>query len=85
MDDIRKLEQATLFCLTLASERAAPVFTAKTSWVDHPAQSYHGLSGGSGGTSPGELKPSRYDDFDAVSWSHLFGQVGSEVKVYSGC
>lgn len=75
MDAIRKLEQVTLFCLTLASEHAAPVFTAKTSWIDHPAHSYHGLSGGSGGTSPGEQQTSRYDEFDANLVDELFKSV----------
>jgi len=72
---IRNLEQVTSFCLTLASENAAPVFTAKTSWIDHPAQSYHGLAGGSGGTSPGEKQTSRYDEFDADLVGELFKSV----------
>lgn len=72
MDTIHNLEQKTLFCLTLASERAAPVLTAKTSWIDHPANSYHGLAGGSGGTSPGQQQTSRYDEFDAVLVGELF-------------
>lgn len=75
MDAVRQLEQATLFCLTLASENAAPVFMAKTSWFDHPAHSYHGLTGGGGGTSPGEQQPSRYDEFDADLVGELFKSV----------
>ena len=75
MAAVRKLEQETLFCLTLASEHAAPVLTAMTSWFDHPAHSYHGLTGGSGGTSPGEQQPSRYDKFDADLVCELFNSV----------
>lgn len=57
MDAIRDIEQKCLACLTLASDAAAPTYTCKTSWLDHPAQPYHGLAGGSYGTSPAQQYP----------------------------
>ena len=74
-DTIREIEKKILFCITLASENAAPVFTAKTSWIDHPTSSYHGLTGGSGGTSPGMQQTSRYDDFDVELTHELFSLI----------
>ncbi len=75
MDTVRGLERRLLCCLTLASASAAPVFTAKTSWIDHPAQSYHGLTGLAGGTSPGQHYSSRYSDFDEGLAAVLFKRI----------
>jgi hypothetical protein len=75
MDAVREFDQRTLFCLTLASVSGAPVFTAKTSWIDHPAQSYHGLTGSAGGTSPAQQYPLNYVRFDADLMTYLFNRV----------
>jgi hypothetical protein len=52
-----EIEARILMCVTLAGKKAAPVITAKTSWIDHPAQSYHGLTGFGAGTSPAQQYP----------------------------
>jgi len=75
METVRKLERMIISCITLASDTAAPTITAKTSWIDHPAYSYHGLMGGSGGKSPGEKQTSRYDEFDKNLTRDLFARV----------
>jgi hypothetical protein len=77
---IRDVEQKMLFCLTASSEKAAPVVNAVTSWLDHPAQPYHGLTGASGGTSPSDLYSSRYDPFDSTLAIELFRKMDAVAK-----
>lgn len=67
-------EARTLMCITLSGETAAPVLTAKTSWIDHAAQSYHGLAGFGAGTSPAQQYPLTYGTVDVGKLQELFKQ-----------
>ena len=84
MDTVRDLERRILCCLTLASATTAPVFSAKTSWIDHPAQSYHGLTGLAGGTSPGQQYSSRYSPVDGALVSHVFKHIDKMPSIDQG-
>lgn len=70
-------EARALMCITLSGEAAAPVLTAKTSWIDHAAQSYHGLAGFSAGTSPAQQYPLTYGALDIETLQELFKQCES--------
>jgi hypothetical protein len=70
--NLHEIEQLVLTSLTLAGAEAAPVITAKTSWIAHPAQSYHGLSGFGAGTSPAQQYPTTYAKVNAELTIKLF-------------
>lgn len=74
MDEIRSLEQRVLLSITLASQQAAPEYTNKTSYIDHPVNGYYGIGGGSYGSSENQYSL-RLDDFDATHTQTLFNDI----------
>lgn len=78
---LRQIEERVLMCLTLGGAEAAPVITAKTSWINHPAQSFHGLSGFGAGTSPAQQYPLVYSKVDPAFVATLFSMTERLSKV----
>jgi hypothetical protein len=76
-DALSQIEARLLMCITLAGKKAAPVVTAKTSWIDHPAQSYYGLTGFAAGTSPAQQYPLVNSEIDPCELQDLFTRCGS--------